>query len=159
MYRIKLIIDHPLFSSYLEKNVKSESGRPFCKHNMEHFLDVARIAYIINQEKSLDFDKEIIYATALLHDITKWKQYLDNEAHNVSAIRPAELILKQSGFSSEEIKIISQAILNHRTESIDEKSLDFLIYRSDKLSRPCFSCENAKECNWSEKKKNLIIVY
>ena len=69
MNRVDLILEHPKYQEYLDKIKQAEEKRIFCLHNMNHFLDVARIAYIMNLEEELGIAKEIIYATALLHDI------------------------------------------------------------------------------------------
>ncbi|MGI6684337.1 MAG: HD domain-containing protein [Bacillota bacterium] len=65
-------------------NEQQEINREFCCHQMQHALDVARIYYILFLEKyqdgissdlknmSVDQTKELIYATALLHDIGRW---------------------------------------------------------------------------------------
>ena len=67
---------HPLFQEYYDKLKEAERGRKFCRHQMEHLLDVARIAYILNLEQKLGIRKEVIYAAALLHDIGKYRQYV-----------------------------------------------------------------------------------
>ena len=37
--------------------------------------------------------------------------------------------------------------------------LNAIIYKSDKLSRACYKCKAAKECNWPLEKRNLEIKY
>jgi len=159
MERIQRILNHQLFQSHLWCNTEAEIGGGFCGHDLEHSLDVARIAYIRNLESSLGFDKEIIYAAALLHDLTKWKQDLDGVPHHTSAIEPAKQILEECQFDSGEIDMITRAILNHRAEPEDETGFDALLYRADKLSRNCFSCKAAGQCNWSPEKKNQTVTY
>lgn len=46
------------------------------------FLDVARSAYILNLENGLNIPKEIIYGTALLHDIGRYEQYKNGTNHH-----------------------------------------------------------------------------
>ena len=75
MSRIDAIINHHLFISCMEKNLQKEKNREYCKHGLQHCLDVARIAYILNLESKLGLEKEIIYAAALLHDITRSVSY------------------------------------------------------------------------------------
>ena len=75
MQRIWKIYEHPLFIEGLVKNKDAEKERIFCHHDMNHFLDVARLMYIFSMERGYAFGKEEIYATALLHDIGKWQQY------------------------------------------------------------------------------------
>ena len=76
MERINEISDHPLWKLHIEQLKEAEKDRIFCKHGIEHLLDVARIAYIENLEENCDISKEMIYAAALLHDIGRFLQYL-----------------------------------------------------------------------------------
>ena len=69
MKNIDRIINHPLFIMSMKKIHDYEIDRVFCCHGIEHSLDVARVAYIANLEQNLGFQKEMIYAAALLHDI------------------------------------------------------------------------------------------
>ncbi|MGN0395668.1 MAG: HD domain-containing protein, partial [Coprococcus sp.] len=69
MDKINAILNNHEYRSYINKIKENETDRRFCCHGIEHCLDVARIAYIINLEEKLDIKKELIYAAALLHDI------------------------------------------------------------------------------------------
>ncbi|MDD6812768.1 MAG: hypothetical protein PUD93_13090, partial [Lachnospiraceae bacterium] len=66
MERIDKILNHELFIFCLKKNEEAERERIFCRHNMEHFLDVARIGEILNLEEHRRIPKVQIYAAALL---------------------------------------------------------------------------------------------
>lgn len=159
MERINRILTSSTYQKYLNQNNLAEAGRRFCHHNMGHFLDVARIACILNKEEDYGQNKEMIYAAALLHDIGRWKQYEDGTPHEAASADLAPEILSESGFSAEESDGILEAIRNHRNASIkEEKSLSGLLYRADKLSRPCFACEAEKECDWKKGKKNLKLL-
>mgnify|MGYP004440834459 CR=1 FL=1 len=48
MQRIWKIYEHPLFIEGLVKNKDAEKERIFCHHDMNHFLDVARLMYIFS---------------------------------------------------------------------------------------------------------------
>jgi uncharacterized protein len=135
---------------------KSELNRQFCKHGIEHSLDVARIAYIISLEQELDIDKDLIYAAALLHDIGR---AVDNESHSEESVAIAEPILKDCGYSYTETALILAAVRLHRAYSADKKSLSGLIGSADKLSRQCWKCNAYSECYWQEDKKNNSIIY
>ena len=74
MKNIDRIINHPLFIMSMKKIHDYEIDRVFCCHGIEHSLDVARVAYITNLEQNLGFQKEMIYAAALLHDIGKYSK-------------------------------------------------------------------------------------
>ena len=158
MERVDAVLRHPLFTEHIQKNMASEATRIFCKHDLPHALDVARIAYILCLEEGLDAPKETVYAAAILHDITRWRQYAEGVPHNESAVVPAALILRECGFAPEEISMICGAILHHRDGAGDE-TFAKLLYRADKLSRACFDCPAAAECNWDDSRKNLILRY
>lgn len=143
----------------MNKNMEKEKSRIFCKHDLQHSLDVARIAYILNLEADLKIEKEIIYAAALLHDITKWKQYEDGTPHHESVLVPAEKILADCGFDKIEIQLILEAIHKHRKCQSNEKTFSKILYDADKKSRRCFECEATQKCNWSDSKKNSTIIY
>lgn len=163
MRRIELILKHPVFVETLENINSLEENRIFCKHNLEHLLDVARIAALINERQELDekkYDIEIIYAMALLHDIGRELQYKMNIPHEEGSRQIALHILDDCGFNSEEIKQIIDAILCHN--KLDKKectSLGKILYTADKKSRTCFNCEAYDKCKWLGENKNNTILY
>ena len=156
MEKVQKLYRHPLYQECLEKNKKAEETRIFCKHGMEHLMDVARIAYILSVDGAYAISKEIIYAAALLHDIGKWKQYEDGTPHEKASADLAEQILEASGFSEEDQAQVLDAILKQQKE---ENPLAELLYDADKLSRACYACGARKLCDWSEEKKNHNIVW
>lgn len=160
MDRIDKILKHPLFLENLEKNHAAEANRRFCRHNMEHFLDVARIARIMSLEESVNLSQEWIYAAALLHDIGRHVQYDRGVPHEEASAAIAPEILQECGFTLSETDAIVRAIASHRDARIaGEKNLQGLLYRADKASRACYACRAEKECNWKGEKKNLTIAY
>ena len=72
MERVWKIFTHPHYVQNMDKNRKAEADRIFCRHDVDHFMNVARLAYIFKLERNYEVSKEEIYATALLHDIGKW---------------------------------------------------------------------------------------
>ena len=148
MENVNKILNNLKYKSLLNELNKLEINREFCNHTLEHFLDVARIAYITVLEKGLRYNKEVIYSIALLHDIGRVLQY--NEG-----IIAAE-ILEDTNFSDADKTLIVKCIKEHRKESDDE--LSKIIYKSDKLSRNCFNCKSYNDCYWDENKKNKIII-
>lgn len=157
MKRVDNILNDNLYVQCLEEIAECEKERVFCRHNIEHFINMARIAYIKVLEEKLDYKKDLIYAIGLLHDIGRAKEYKENIPHHLASIEISKEILKDKGFSSKEIEIILLAIHDHRKGSINP--LGRIVYESDKLSRACFSCNAEKECKWSKEKKNLVIKY
>ena len=178
MKRVNEIYDHPVFQEKFRALQEVEKDRLFCKHTLEHLIDVARLMYIYALEHDLSISKELIYATALMHDIGRIDQIEQGTPHEKAGAALCDVILPDCGFSKEETEVIKAAILNHRNETsgnlpeknlcdkdmFDEKKMvcenDLLceiLYRADKKSRNCFACEMKKECNWDEEKMNLKI--
>ena len=153
MDRVNQIWKHPLYQTELHKLQLLEADREFCRHTPEHFLDVARLAYIRALEENYPVSKELIYCTALLHDIGRTRQYEDGTPHDEAGAVIAEQILKELGFSPEEIQAIVSAIRGHRAET-NQTILGQLIYRADKKSSKA-----EPECYWSSAKKNMTIQY
>ena len=181
MERVNKIINHDLFKEYLNKNRMAEENRRFCRHDMSHFLDVARLGMIFalesrwfsgsaerasagseepDQDDKRETLKELIYAAALLHDIGRWKQYEDGTPHEKASADLAPEILSDCGFTEKETAQIVTAISNHRNEAVrKEQSLSGILYRADKMSRSCFCCEMERACDWKGSKKNLSLQY
>ncbi len=159
MDRINSILNNNRFNEYLMKNQKCEIGRRFCCHDLQHFMDVARIAYIMVLENKINIDKETVYGAALLHDIGRWVQYQDGTPHEIASYKLADDILNECNYKQEEKTIILNAILNHRNEKSEKSTFNYIFYLSDKLSRRCFSCIALDECKWPKEKKNLKILY
>ena len=159
MKRVNAILAHPLYRECYARLEELEKDRIFCRHQMTHLLDVARIAYICNMEQGLGIEKEVIYAAALLHDIGKYVQYEDGTPHEQSGEKIASEILgslsEKDAFSDEENRMILTAIRGHRRLREDADVLEKLLYTSDKASRMCFACPAEGECDWSTEKKNM----
>lgn len=174
MKRVSAIYEHSLYQTSLAKNGEAEKDRVFCRHNLSHFIDVARLSYIFSLERGFLIPKEEIYAAALLHDIGRWKQYQDGTPHDIASADLAETILCDVGFSVDERARILGAILEHRGRSekmqdqVDKKQkmegvlgkeLSEILYDADKISRNCYGCPAKEECNWPEEKKNWQIIW
>lgn len=158
MDKINEILQNDIFKLNMEKLEKLEENRAFCRHGINHSLDVARIAYIMTLENGFDYSKDIIYAIALLHDIGRVMQYEKGVSHHEGSVILAEEILKNTSYDDEEISIIIEAIKNHRNKE-NASEFNKLIFKSDKLSRNCFMCKSYDECYWDSNKKNNIINY
>jgi len=160
MKKVNHILQNPQYCKMIEQINTLEADRPYCRHGLPHLLDVARIAYIISLENQYDIAKEVIYGTALLHDLGKSAQYLNGTPHELESAKAAPDVLKEAGYSDEEIKMITEAILAHRKpESGKAKNLKGILYQADKRSRACFNCMIENRCNWSEDKKNKYLEY
>lgn len=106
-----------------------------------------------------EYMKEIIYSTALLHDIGRCSKYEETMSHREAGPIIARPILERIGFSYGEIGNICEAIKLHGTVPKDEGSLAGILYRADKLSRLCFRCPSKDECDWDDEKKNSTLKY
>ena len=159
MERVERIQNHPLFKENLKLLKKKEKKRKFCRHGIRHLTDVARIAYILVLEKGLDIPKDVVYGTALVHDIGRYRQYVDKTPHNEAGVPIAEGILKDCDYTDLERAVMLQAVLNHRTLTQDENPLNAIMYQADKLSRACYACKAMADCDWEEGRKNKHIIY
>lgn len=159
MERIQLIIAHNSYKEYLKRISDWEKERIFCHHDPNHFLNVARIAWILNLEEAYECDRELVYAAALLHDIGRFKQYEDGTDHALYSAELAPQILRDCGYNMLEVEQIVSAIATHRKSEIkQEKTLGGLLYRADKLSRDCYFCQAEQQCNWKQDKKNQKLM-
>ena len=111
MIRVNQIWKHPIYQEQLQELQMLEADRKFCRHTPEHFLDVARLAYIHALESHASASKELIYCTALLHDIGRAEQYRSGIPHDEAGAQIAEQILRELSFDPSEIQEITSAIL------------------------------------------------
>ena len=137
MKRVNLIYRHPLYQKKYNALQKAEEHRKFCNHTLEHFLDVARLAYIFALERNLDCSRELIYCTALLHDIGRAEQYSNGTPHDEAGVTIAGQILADLNFSESEKAQILTAIGEHRSSTGNLPILSQIIYEADKKSRNC----------------------
>lgn len=159
MQRYYHILNNNTYNYMLTYNDMLEERREYCHHDLNHFLSVARIGYIIVLEKKLNISKDVVYASALLHDIGRYKEVLGDSSHELSSAEIAREILKDSTYTNTEIDLIIDSIISHRVVSNSVETLSDVIYRADKLSRVCSRCSVRLSCKWSDDKKNKFIKY
>ncbi|MCF0134063.1 MAG: HD domain-containing protein [Blautia sp.] len=163
--RINAILHDRKYQSCYNEICACERNRVFCHHDMGHFLNVARLAMIFylkekDTEQPDEQIEDLIYATALLHDIGRHIQYLDGTRHEIASADIASEILKRCDFNETESRLVIEAILQHRNPEVrEEASLCGWIYRADKMSRSCFACPAEAMCDWKNDKKNLELNY
>lgn len=157
MDRFNKIFHSKSYNYYLDKIAEYERDREFCIHTVEHFLAVGRIAYIMVLENKVNISKELVYLTAILHDIGRYKQYEDKTPHEIASWEIAKSLLDENQFTKDEIEIIKEGILYHRKEN--DKVFGSIMFKADKASRECYRCNMYKECNWKEETKNYNIKY
>jgi HD superfamily phosphodiesterase len=174
MKRIDAIVRDPLFQDSLARTKRFEQDREFCKHTLQHFVDVARITYILMLEsgeiqqfiKDAGLSgpaaaKEVIYAAGILHDVARWREYETGEDHAPLGSVMAEEILERNGFKPQEIKVVAHAIFEHREQNIQMSRLGELLFRADNLSRACHECSAQEKCyKFSQMETgNLVLIY
>lgn len=155
------ITHNEIYIDLVKQIEEAERDRIFCKHDTDHFVDVARIATILAGDMNVVIDRDLIYAAALVHDLGRAKQYIDGTPHEIAGGQVAGEILPDCGYNEQEVDIIQKAIVNHRNktsdinpnseikEFSDEEKLSFLLYKADKLSRKCYECSAKAMCNWT----------
>lgn len=125
MGRVNRILAHSLFRDCLCRIEEAERERIYCKHDMRHFLDTARLAWIGNLEQGLGMEKEMIYAAALLHDIGRAKQYACGMPHDAASAELICRIMPECGFSAGETAEVAAAVTGHsqsRGEVLEERN-------------------------------------
>ena len=140
----------------MNKIKELEKDRIFCCHGLDHSLDVARIAYIISIEKNLNLSKNLIYTAAILHDIGRC---IEGKDHNIHSAEISRVILSQCDYTDDEIDIVLDAVVCHRKDVKNIKTLSDVIRYADKVSRRCYACDAYDKCYWSEERKNKDIIY
>ena len=160
MKRVNAILRHPLFAEKLRLLDTLEAERAFCRHDLTHLLDVARLMWIDVLEKGLDLDRETVYAAALLHDLGRAEQMQNGVPHEQASAFLAARILPDAGFTAEETKTVIADIRCHRgsTPADARETLGEILYRADKACRLCWRCGAREACNWPEERKNAGIA-
>lgn len=103
---------------YVTNNIFKEYSKNDGGHNIVHILEVIRRSFALNDTFKLGLDPNMIYVIAAYHDLGK---YIDHERHNLIA---AEMFMNDNVikkfFNEDEIKIIKEAIEDHRSSKEDE---------------------------------------
>lgn len=156
MERAGQICRHPLWRQCLAEIAGREQNRRFCRHDVTHLMDTARLAWIENLERGLGVPKALVYAAALVHDLGRAGP--EGIPHEQAGLAPARKILEDCGFTPAERDEILKAVSFHRdAAAAEDGGLAGLIYRADKASRLCLFCPAERDCYWAEEKKNLVL--
>ena len=160
MKRVNAILRHPLFAEQLRLLNELEAERIFCRHDLVHLLDVARLMWIDALEQGLDLDRDVVYAAALLHDLGRAEQMQRGIPHEQASAALAESILPDAGFAADETAAVVAAIRCHRGSAPSDArdALGEILYRADKACRLCWRCGAREACNWPEERKNAGIA-
>ena len=165
------ILEHPGFLEIQKKITQCERERIYCHHEIEHALDVCRMAWIMYLEAHadqrtepsvLEEEKDRFYVTGLLHDIGRACQYETGEHHASAGKNIAQQILTEIGYPKdwlEETLCIVGAHHGRDGFSRENDSMGYYIQKADHLSRNCFLCEASDSCKWKDEERNLTILY
>lgn len=110
-----------MYIRYLESTVEllQEPGMSQ-EDSMVRENSMAREASMVRENSmarnNLAVTREIIYATALMHDIGRISQIENDIPHDVASAKLCDVILPECGFAQWEIVMIKQAILEHRND-------------------------------------------
>ena len=155
-----LVTDLPGIYSLSPYTNEEIVSREFILRDDPHVI--INIVDATNLERNLGYDREVIYAAAILHDIGKSFQYEERIPHEIAGEKVASEILdtlpEGLAFSAEERRLILAAVREHRKKKDGAEPIAALFYDSDKRSRTCFSCPAEKECNWKDEEKNKEII-
>ena len=156
MEKVEKILKNSKYRYYEKKIEEAEKDREFCRHDIKHCIDVARLTLLLSYDENVPLDRELVYGAALLHDIGRAESCADHRQRGAKLCVP---ILMECGYSKEEAEEIASVIKSHGSPpSEDERSFRSLFYRADKLSRNCFACAAEKDCYWESDKKNMTLV-
>ncbi|MDA8337566.1 MAG: HD domain-containing protein [Peptococcaceae bacterium] len=150
MEEIKRILRDPEYLACLAENGRRERERIFCRHDLRHMLDVARLTYILLLESGQLVEtfgvrgRELGYAAGLLHDVGRWRQYDGNGDHARAGADLAGPILARAGFAPAEAAMITRAVAEHRQGGTEV--LGRALSRADDLSRECWQCRAREQC-------------
>ncbi len=171
MKYVKRILEHPEFIK-IQNEIKTwERGRIYCHHEIEHALDVCRMAWVMYLEAHaaaaiedpvLQQKKEQFYVAGLLHDIGRARQYETGEHHAAAGRAIAEKILTEIAYPGEWMEETLRIIGSHHGRAAGSDTGDSVAYyiqRADHLSRNCFLCDAADSCKWKEEERNRTILY
>lgn len=152
MERVNRLLADTEYKNLLEHLEKLEENRRFCRHGLEHLLSVARIAWIRNLEEGLNFEKEAVYLSALLHDLGRIEEYERGIPHHEAGRERAAYFLEKLQYPAGKQKEILEAVEGHRKRE-GEAGLSVLLAKADKASRNCGYCKAYRECKWSREEK------
>ena len=103
---------------YIEENVFPEYDKNELGHGINHIKDVIKRSFELVEENQLDVNMDMVYVIAAYHDIG---HHIDSKTHEIIS---ADIMSKDKNlsnyFNEEELKIIKEAIEDHRASAKDE---------------------------------------
>lgn len=103
---------------YIEENIFPEYNKNEKGHGIDHIKYVIDRSFELVKENNLDVNPDIVYTVASFHDIG---HHIDSKTHEIIS---ADIMSKDENlkkfFDEEELKIIKEAIEDHRASAQDE---------------------------------------
>ena len=103
---------------YIENNIFKEYNKNELGHGIGHIKYVINRSFELIKENNLDVNPDIVYIVAAYHDIG---HHIDSRTHEIIS---ADIMSKDKNlnkfFNKEELKIIKEAIEDHRASKMDE---------------------------------------
>lgn len=103
---------------YIENNIFPEYDKNEKAHGIEHIKYVIKRSFELVDENDLDVDSNIVYTVAAYHDVG---HHIDSKTHKIIS---ADIMSKDENlrkfFTEDEIKIIKEAIEDHRASAKDD---------------------------------------
>ncbi len=103
---------------YIENNIFPEYDKNEKAHGIEHIKYVIKRSFELVDENDLDVDSNIVYTVAAYHDVG---HHIDSKTHEIIS---ADIMSKDENlrkfFTEDEIKIIKEAIEDHRASAKDD---------------------------------------
>ena len=100
---------------YIEDNIFPQYNKNEAAHGLEHIKKVISRSFELVEENSLDVNLDMVYVIAAYHDIG---HYIDSKKHEIIS---ADMMYKDENlktfFNEEQLKIIKEAIEDHRASS------------------------------------------
>ncbi|MBR6137078.1 MAG: HD domain-containing protein [Bacilli bacterium] len=101
--------------TYIEENVFPEYNKNESGHGIKHIKDVIKRSFELVEENNLDVNMDLVYVIAAYHDIG---HHIDSKTHEIIS---ANIMSKDKTlsnfFNKEELKIIKEAIEDHRASA------------------------------------------
>lgn len=103
---------------HIEENVFPEYNKNESGHGINHIKYVINRSFELVEENQLDVNMDMVYVIAAYHDIG---HHIDSKTHEIIS---ADMMSKDKNllnfFTEEELKIIKEAIEDHRASAKDE---------------------------------------
>lgn len=135
-----------------------EADRIYCKHNLDHFLDVARVTMLVCADFDIPADKDVVYLAALMHDLGRLDK--GQADHPVASAQLADQWLEAIDFPADRRPEVIRLIEGHgwRGPAVPSNLLEAFSL-ADSLSRPCYQCPATDSCHWPADRKNAYPRY